>query len=276
MKTLSFIKNLSYKSPSFSSTTQYYAVSPVVGADMGIPLNMIQNIFTYLHYGYDITTIKSVLLQILIGYYTYGNDRYKDALEYENTPFITSKQELYEFFIRNKSIYKDTYNAVFFVIASILLFDDYYVYNVPFILFLYSSEYYRDIKKINSYSKPLYISIMWTLSTVILPCVLHDHNYSILWTPIDYLPCIFTMFASSVILDIRDIKEDSVNNVPTIPVVYGFASSQQLVLGLLFLSALLFGINSHYSTNLYGNSFFEFLNAGLSVYIFQLNNTFIE
>lgn len=55
---------------------------PLNGIDIGMPLNIIDNIFTNLHYGYDITTLKVVLLQFLIGYYTYGKDRYKDAVEY--------------------------------------------------------------------------------------------------------------------------------------------------------------------------------------------------
>ena len=57
-------------------------IPPLNGLDIGIPLNIIDNVFTNLHYGYDITTPKVILLQFLIGYYTYGKDRYKDALEY--------------------------------------------------------------------------------------------------------------------------------------------------------------------------------------------------
>ena len=43
--------------------------NPVVGLDVGIPLNILQNIFTSLHYGFDITTFKLILIQFLIGYY---------------------------------------------------------------------------------------------------------------------------------------------------------------------------------------------------------------
>ena len=57
-------------------------IPPLNGLDIGIPLNIIDNVFTNLHYGEDITTPKVILLQFLIGYYTYGKDRYKDALEY--------------------------------------------------------------------------------------------------------------------------------------------------------------------------------------------------
>ena len=272
MKTLSFINNISYKSPIKSLASQNYAVNPIVGADMGIPLNIIQNIFTTLHYGYDITTVKSVLLQILIGYYTYGGDRYKDALEYQEKPFETAKKELYEFFIKNKNLYRSTYKNTFIIIMLLLLVEEEMWYNVPFIFLLYTSEYYKDIKKINYYTKPLYISVMWTLSTVILPCVLHDHNYSILNYPIDYLPCLFTMFASSVILDIRDIEEDKINNIPTIPVTFGFTLTKKIILLLFIFSSFIFGINDNYLKNPIENSFFEMLNLGLSAYTFSIEN----
>ena len=144
---------------------------------MGIPLNIIQNIFTSLHYGYDITTVKSVLLQILIGYYTYGGDRYKDALEYEEKPFETAKKELYEFFIKYKNLYRSTYKNTFIIIMLLLLAEQEMWYNVPFIFLLYTSEYYKDIK-----NKLLCETVIYLCSTVIM-CFC-DHNYSILNYPI--------------------------------------------------------------------------------------------
>ena len=39
------------------------------GFSLGIPLNIITNVFTELHYGYDITSLKIVTLQFFIGYY---------------------------------------------------------------------------------------------------------------------------------------------------------------------------------------------------------------
>ena len=38
----------------------------VTGIDIGIPLNLISNVFTNLHYGYDVTSIKVVLLHFLL------------------------------------------------------------------------------------------------------------------------------------------------------------------------------------------------------------------
>ena len=153
-------------------------VNPINGLELGIPLNIIENVFTNIHYGYDITTSKMVGLQFLIGYYTYGKDRYKDALEYNENNFQTNKNELYEYLVKYKNIYNLSYCLTFYTISYILL-DDNIITNFPFILLLYSSEYYKDIKKTNALSKSIYVSIMWSLTTVILPCVLNDHNYYI-------------------------------------------------------------------------------------------------
>tara|TARA_Y100000816_G_C26052080_1_gene551730 strand:- start:377 stop:1216 length:840 start_codon:yes stop_codon:yes gene_type:complete len=270
MKTYAFLQKYSYINKyTNKSPTILNAANPIVGLDMGIPLNMIQDIFTNIHYGYDITTFKSIVLQFLIGYYTYGKDRYKDALEYNENKFDTPKMILFEFLIKYKDFYKLSYDTTLLIIMYMLIFDESMFYNIPFIFLLYSSEYYKDIKKIGPFIKPLYISIMWTLAVVALPCVLKDHNYNILAYPLDYLPCALTMFSSSTILDIRDIEEDKFNNVKTIPVVYGFEYAQILTLSLLALSSLIFGINDNYLESPIKNSIFEFINVWLSYYVYK-------
>ena len=49
---------------------------------------------------------------------------------------------------------------------------------------------------------------MWTLSAVILPCVLYENDFSILKYPLDYLPCFLNILASSNLADVKDIEED--------------------------------------------------------------------
>ena len=103
MKTYSFLNSMSLKTNKTPSRIMVpHMVNPLVGIDMGIPLNIIQNVFTNLHYGYDITTFKAILLQFLIGYYTYGKDRYRDALVYETNQYDTPKKELFEYLIKYK------------------------------------------------------------------------------------------------------------------------------------------------------------------------------
>ena len=50
-------------------------MNPLPGLDIGIPLTLFQNTYTSLHYGENIINSRDILLQFLIGYYVYGNDR---------------------------------------------------------------------------------------------------------------------------------------------------------------------------------------------------------
>ena len=81
--------------------------------------------------------------------------------------------------------------------------------------------FYRDFKKNFGELKPLYIAVFWTLGCVILPCVIHDNNYEILYHPNIYLPNFCVMFASSNVLDIKDIEEDKQENIKTLAVLLG-------------------------------------------------------
>ena len=148
--------------------------------------------------------------------------------------------------IKYKDFYKLSYDASFIFIVFILLMDQDIINNLLFIVLLYSTDYYNEIKKIGPIVKPTYIALMWTFSAAILPAIMHDHDYSILKYPMDYLPCAMTMFSSSTILDIKDIEEDKINGVRTIPSVYGLEKSQMLTIFLLGLSSLLVGLNPNY------------------------------
>ena len=266
----SFVTN---KKPKRMINTIHHLVNPVVGIDVGIPLNIFQNIFTNLHYGNDITTLKIISLQFLIGYYTYGKDRYKDALEYNDMPYNTNKKELYENLIKYKSIYKVSYDITFIMITSILLLDENSFNNMPLVILLLTSEYYKDLKDKLPIIKPVYVSIMWTISSIILPCVLYDDNYSILNYPIDYLPCFLNLFAATNIADIKDIEEDKLNGIETLPVKYGLDFTNYIILSSLILSSLLFGLNDNYMDRPIVNSLFELQNAGLSLIPFLVTNT---
>ncbi len=274
MKTYSFLNSMSLKTNKLPSRIVVpQMVNPLVGVDMGIPLNIIQNVFTNLHYGYDITTSRAILLQFLIGYYTYGKDRYRDALVYEKNRYDTPKKDLFEYLIKYKQLYKLSYDVTFSLLVFILLMDQDIINNLLFIVLLYSTDYYNEIKKIGPIVKPTYIALMWTFSAAILPAIMHDHDYSILKYPMDYLPCALTMFSSSTILDIKDIEEDKINGVRTIPSVYGLEKSQMLTIFLLGLSSLLVGLNPNYLENPLPNSVYEFINLFLASYVFMQTNT---
>ena len=104
---------------------------------------------------------------------------------------------------------------------------------------------------------------MWTLSSIILPCVLYDHDYSILYYPMDYLPCILTLFATSNFADIKDIEDDKINNITTIPVKYGLQNSNLISFIALVISALLLIENPNFENRFFINSLVEFQNIVL-------------
>jgi len=260
---------------------------PLTGLDIGIPLNIIENVFTNIHYGENIVTIKQLLIQFLIGYYTYGKDRYVDALTYNTTPNLynitAKKKELYEKFNNNKIIYKLSYDITFSLIAYLLLTQTSIYENqniqilnteaLPFMLLLYSSEYYRELKRITPLAKSLYVSFMWTISTIILPGYLYEHNYNILYDIGCYLPCFLSLFATTNLADIKDVEEDTINKVKTIPVCYGVEETKMLILISLAISSLIFGLNQHYIDRPIINSLYELQNIGIALIIQFSNNT---
>lgn len=260
---------------------------PLHGIDIGMPLNIIDNVFTNLHYGYDVTTLKMVILQFLIGYYTYGKDRYKDALEhYDNVDNLEhdgelkhvdniieikdSKKSLYKSLYDNSQFYKYSYCASFYLIMFLLFNDDYWYLNLPTAGLLYSTEYYKQLKgKIVGF-KPVFVAGMWTFSAVLLPCILHDHDYSIIGDVSDYLPCFLLLFACTNLADVKDIDEDIANGVNTLPVVFGKENTQILVMACLFLSSLMFGFHPNYMDRPFVNGAFELQNAVLSFITFLI------
>lgn len=260
---------------------------PLTGLDIGIPLNIIENVFTNIHYGENIVTIKQLLIQFLIGYYTYGKDRYVDALTYNtmsNQYNITAKKkELYENFNNNKVFYKLSYDITFSLIAYLLLTQTFTYENrniqilntdaIPFMILLYSSEYYRELKSITPLAKSLYVSFMWTISTIILPGYLYEHNYNILYDIGCYLPCFLSLFATTNLADIKDVEEDTINKVKTIPVCYGVEETKKLILISLAISSLIFGLNQHYIDRPIINSLYELQNIGIALIIQFSNNT---
>ena len=266
------------RSHRFKNNIPCMNTNPILnGLDIGIPLNIISNVFTNIHYGHDITSVKVFILQFLIGYYTYGKDRYKDALEYEQFPIETSKVELYQSILKQKNTYKVSFDAAFYGIVA-FLFSSLNVYDtLPILFLLMTTEYYKSLKEYNAAYKPFYVSFMWTFTTVILPCVIHDQSYEILYHVNDYLPCALLLFASTNLADIKDIEEDTINEIQTFPVQFGEENTMKIVFASLALSSFLFGFNPNYIERPWINSLFELQNALLSVvsyyvYIVKIRN----
>ena len=56
--------------------------NPIIGSNLGIPLNILQYVFTTTYYHENILNNELILLQFAIGIFTYGTDRLLDAINY--------------------------------------------------------------------------------------------------------------------------------------------------------------------------------------------------
>ena len=56
---------------------------------------------------------KLIILQFIIGVYTYGSDKYYDALEYKRKPFETTKAKTYELILSNEKFFSETFRNTF-------------------------------------------------------------------------------------------------------------------------------------------------------------------
>ena len=231
--------------------------NPFPGIEMGFPLTIFENIFTKNHYGFNILTFQSILLQFAIGYFTYGGDRFFDS--FDETP-IESKKEFYEKIQNNKLLVGGSLFLTYLYLYLALANNK---ETSPFFLLLTSTLGYKNFKEKYGYLKPFYIGVLWTLGSVILPCVMYDHNYSIFNYPQDYLPSIFLLIASSSLLDIKDIDEDKKNNIDTIAVVFGEQNCRIFAYTAILASSILLTQSSHFKDYPVQNAIFELQNVGV-------------
>ena len=219
--------------------------NPIIGSNLGIPLNILQYIFTTTYYHDNILNNELILLQFAIGIFTYGSDRLLDASCYlkKNEDFkiyFDEKMDYYDFLIRRMN-----YN-IFIIIASYIYIFDLLKENeetYPLLFALTSTLFYRDFKKNFGELKAIYIGIFWTLGSVILPCVLHDNNYEILNHPSIYIPSSLLMFGSSNMLDIKDIDEDREEGINTLAVKLGKDKSELLSNSCTAIAVIIFLTN---------------------------------
>lgn len=282
MKLYSFLRNNNNIIKTIPiSSKQYFSPNPtpikptnrklIPGVELGLPLNLFQFILTYLHFGYNIINPSLVTLQFLIGVYTYGKDRFNDALEAESLDleFPKEKTDLYNYIINNKNYLQNIYDFTYYLILLLLSFNLHYdnIYNLESssiifsstFLLLESTNYYKIFKESFGYLKGIYVGSMWTLSTVILPSILYTNNFDILYYPQHYLPLFFLIFSTSTLLDSKDIEEDKANNISTIPVIIGEKYSKLLCNISLSISSLILVNNEINQLNPQNNNYINFV-----------------
>ena len=145
-----------------------------------------------------------------------------------------------------------------------ILSDNLLLYS-PFLITIETIPYYNEIKKNIGIYKAFYIATLWTASAILLPSIINDQDYSILLYPLDYLPCTLSLFAASNLADIKDIEEDKINQINTLPVVYGKINSKMISLFCLFLSSLMIALNPNFIETQNVSSFLEIQNALISI-----------
>ena len=245
------------------------------GGELGIPLNIFSNIYTNLHYGYDITNYKFILIQFALGYYVYGLDRLKDAEEFKlltddkKSQYGEKKVVLYNEINENKNLFKITLYSSLLLLNYYLFFDNFDNTHIPFLFLIYLCSQYKEYKKKLGIYKSFYISIMWTIASVILPCVLNDNNFEILNYPLDYLPCFLLIFGASNFADIDDILEDKLNGINTISVKYGKDISNLVSLISIGIASILIVENNYFENRLIINSLLEDQQLGFMFLIYN-------
>jgi hypothetical protein len=225
MKIVSYLKTIN-KSQSFINTKSVIES----GLGVGVPLNIFSDVFSSIHYGNNILTPEIILIQFLIGYYAYGYDRLNDAIEYEITNYETEKEGLYKNIQKNKKYYKTSLELTFLIVSYYLFASSLGLCEEMCVLgVLYSTKYYSKFKVNLGVNKTLYIGIMWTLASVVLPCLLSSKH---ILTDESFLldaTIPFTIIsASSTIADIKDYNEDLSRGVKTWPVVIGIKNTVYL------------------------------------------------
>ena len=239
--------------------------NPIIGSNLGIPLNILQYIFTTNYYNENIINIELILLQIAIGIFTYGTDRLFDAYNYNITTkntkdtkdinkyenivksYSNDKINYYQYLLKNYNINIGIIFFSYLYIINLLIQD---IETLPISVLLTSTLYYRSFKENFGQLKAIYIGLFWTIGCVILPCVLHDHNYEILNHPYNYIPCFLTMFGASNLLDIKDIEEDKTENIYTLPVIFGSTNSILISHLAIFSSIVLFSYSDNFNNNI--------------------------
>ena len=229
--------------------------NPIIGSNLGIPLNLLQYIYINTYYQENLITFELVALQFAIGIFTYGSDRLIDSLQYSDTSsYSVDKIDYYNYLKKNKNLNISVISLSYFYIISLLINNQ---ETYPILFLLTSTLGYKKFKTNYGQFKALYIGIFWTIGTVVLPSVLLSHNYDILKEPTIILPSILNLFASSNLLDIKDLKEDKAEKIYTLPVIYGsnFAISVSHI--SIILAILLFYNNENFDNNIYLSLLYE-------------------
>lgn len=109
----------------------------------------------------------------------------------------------------------------------------------PIVVLLYTVRFHPRIKRFKdiTFVKNFVVALTWVVF-VFLTAVWNNLDF----TPIVFVMALFIMlrfFVNTLSFDLRDVKSDGINNVPTLPVVIGEGATIAFLLFLNLLAALL-------------------------------------
>lgn len=261
-------------------------ILPVLsGCEMIIPIEILSKTSIENYYNVNFMDVVFnnvdfqliVLLSFLLSYVTYKGDRLLDAEEFVNSKneiskeinkeefIINNKEKYYNKLIKNKQIVQFSlfsgYVAIIILIVHLQIKE-------LFPLFI-STFCYKYIKMgkdnnelLNIPIKPIYIALLWTYLSCILPMQFIDEtNFNYIENYNYYLPVFLNIFATTNLADIKDYQEDLYNNINTLPTTIGLEESKYIiVLAALFSNYFFIDINI-FEFNLQ-NAFFIISNIG--------------
>ena len=136
------------------SLQKFKRILPILsGMEIGIPINIISKVSNDVNFANNPLTIQSILLNCLLGFSTYKQDRYLDSIEYcyhineTNSSLILNKKHDYYLSIINNE--KEVQFTLFCSYIGICIFAVYY--HVGLILPLFTSTFTYK------YFKPFYV-----------------------------------------------------------------------------------------------------------------------
>lgn len=227
------------------------------GIEIGVPINIISKVSTDVNFAHSPLTKESILLNCLLGFSTYKQDRYLDSLEYINNVNNTILNKKHDYYISILNNEKDVQFTLFCSYIAICIFAVYY--HIGVILPLFTSTFtYKYLKqnKHVSYLKPFYVAGMWTFCTIVIPLLLNDNNLPMSFDLFKAMtPTFLNLFALTNLADLKDYDEDLLNEVNTLPIILGPIKTKSIVLLSSILSTIMF-INSPYFVHNFQNMFY--------------------
>jgi 4-hydroxybenzoate polyprenyltransferase len=233
---------------------------PLIGLEVGILMMFYEYIFVNLHFNHsEIIPLWTYIMQLFCVHSAYGYDRWLDVTKEDS-----NNEELIEYINSNS---QSVQNTITFSFLSCIAYLSYYEHTRIFIpLYMLSVLYYRDFKIKYPLLKPVFISIMLITSSVIVPSIITESNYNILQDFNAIIPPIANLYSASNYLDVIDYNIDKINNIKTLPVIFGNNTAIATSLVFNLMSSITFINHPNYGHNI-GDFVFQAQNifSGISL-----------